>query len=226
MFARGTPSLLVCAMVEGACKIIGSINTLPTLASPFGAFVVRILVLLFPFYFAWYQVLPLLRLLWPDTLATVKGGGGKIIVVARTVATSGEFDGGLKGIVLNPYTYTYGMPLFFALAVASTASGWKHFFRMSVGFAVLLVGLYLSVVASLMYMFQFDGEFARLKLLETPTANDALVEFIHASGFRVLPRALPVLLWAVLYREWAVEMIRSLRRRELDNTDEAVPGSG
>jgi hypothetical protein len=37
---------------------------------------------------------------------------------------------------------------------------------------------------------------------------------------------LPVLLWAVLYREWAVEMIRSLRRRELDNTDEAVPGSG
>lgn len=184
-------------------------------------FIGQALILLAPFFYAWYQTLPwflpglaallepVLKAAWPDSLVAVNATGGKIVVLVRLIADDAAIGEGMKAVVLNPYTYSYGIPLFSALALASTAGTRQHSVRILLGLLLLAVGLVFSIQASLLFMFQFDEGFQRLSLLGSPSANDSLVIYVHFLGFRVLPRALPVLLWVLLYLDWIRELAHS-----------------
>jgi hypothetical protein len=180
----------------------------------------QLLVLLPAFFFAWYETLvwlvpllaglldPLLHLCWPTTFVKIQAAGSKLVVIVRLAAEAVSAGQAHKGVVLNPFTYSYGIPLFAALAIASTASSRQHLVRLLVGLGVLAAGVCLSILASLLFMFQFDAGFERLQLLGSAPANDTLVRYLHFLGFQILPRVLPIALWILLYRDWLGQLIR------------------
>lgn len=181
----------------------------------------RLLLLLPLLFFAWYQLLPsivpmladlldpLLRLLWPTSFVKVQAAGAKVAVIARLAAEAAAPGQPYKGVLLNPFTYSYGMPLFAALALATEATWRQQIARLLLGLGLLTVGLCVSIVASLLFMYQFDTGFERLELLSSREANDALVRYVHFLGFLILPRALPLALWILLYRDSLARLIRT-----------------
>lgn len=197
----------------------------------------QLLVLLPSFFFAWYETMPwtvpalakllhpLLGFVWSETFVDIKAAGTKLVILARLAADTSPSGEVIKGIVLNPIDYSYGIPLFAALAVASSGTWKQHLRRLLAGLVLLLGGICFSVVASLFFMFQFDAGFERLQVLGSPSANDTLVRYIHFLGFLMTPRVLPLALWILLYRDSLSELWRP-PRQDADpgaNTREAKP---
>ena len=181
-------------------------------ARPYLSLLGQLLVLLPSFFFAWYQTMawtvpalaallkPLLGISWPDTFVEIEAAGKKLVVIARLAAETSSPGRTLKAVVLNPIDYSYGIPLFAGLAIATSATWKQHLSRLLPGLTILTIGICFSVLASLLFMFQFDSGFERLQLLGSPSANDTLVRYIHFLGFQMTPRVLPIALWILLYR--------------------------
>ncbi len=179
----------------------------------------QVLVLLPAFFFAWYQTLvwlvplladlldPVLRLVWPTSFVKVQASGASLLVLTRAVGEAAATGQPNQGVALNPFTYSYSIPLFAALAIASDATWRQHRTRLALGLVVLIAGVCLSILASLLFSFQFEKGFQRLELFGSPAATDTLVRYLHFLGFQLLPRVLPILLWLLLYREWLGELI-------------------
>lgn len=197
----------------------------------------QLLLLLPAFFFAWYSSLywlvplladllePVLRLLWSDRLQDVHASGTHIVVIVRLSAQGTAAVGAAaKGITLNPFTYSYGIPLYAALAIASDATWQQHLTRLLGGLAILILGIGVSIIASLLFMFQFGAGFDRLELFVTPADNDTLVRYVHFLGFNILPRVLPLVLWVLFYREWVALLIRSTVKKWAPAEGPNTPG--
>lgn len=185
----------------------------------------QLLLLLPAFFFAWYSSLywilplladllePVLRLLWPDSLVDVLAAGNNLNVIVRLTEQGAAAAGAAaKGISLNPFSYSYGIPLYAALAIASEASWQEHLARVLGGLVILTLGIGVSILASLLFMFQFGTGFERLTVFASPADNDTLVRYCHFLGFNVLPRVLPLALWLLFYRDWVGVLLRSTRK--------------
>ncbi|NCA69134.1 MAG: hypothetical protein EOM91_03345 [Sphingobacteriia bacterium] len=180
------------------------------------------LVMLPAFLFLWYQagpwlvpalvalLEPMLTWLWPDTVIGVEPAGRKLIVITELVSTASIPP--RKGVLVNPFTYSYSLPLFAALALASTASFLRHLLRLAIGMGVLTLGVCFSILVSLLYLFQLDDGYAGLQFSSRAELNEAIVRYAHFLGFNLTPRVLPLLMWILLYREWLAELMREFRR--------------
>lgn len=158
---------------------------------------------------------PVLIALWPETVLSVETAGRKLLVVTRlaaSVAADPHIVAQRKGVLVNPFTYSYGLPLFAALALASTASWRQHLLRLSIGFGILTLGLCCSILVSLLYLFQHDGDYRGFHAFGGDAWNDMLVAYAHFLGFNLVPRLLPLLLWILLYRDWLWDVMREIRR--------------
>lgn len=190
-----------------------------------GPFAIQLLFLLPSLFFVWYQagpwvapllaklLEPLLHGIWPNAIQAVKPMGAKLVVIAQLQhpITHGDFAGHFiysdKGILISPYTYAFGAPLYAALAIASTASFKQHVLRFSLGMILLLAGVGITVVTSLLYIFQLDSGYPQLHWFASRELNDTLVRYCHYIGFQLVPRVLPLMLWALLYRETLRELL-------------------
>jgi hypothetical protein len=186
----------------------------------------RLALLLPILMLAWYQLgprlipglawllEPLLQALWPDTVLAVEAAGRKIILITQVVEPTGfglAYTTARKGVLFNPFTYSYGLPLFAALALASSAAWWRHLIRVTLGLSVLTLGLCFSVAVSVLFLFQFDGIHPGFHALGTKDLNDGFVQYAHFLGFNLVPRVLPLVMWIVLYRDWLSELIQASR---------------
>lgn len=195
----------------------------PALLAAFAQFLILLPAFLFLWYFAGDALFPalakllepVLRTLWPDTVLSVQPSGRKILILTQLLPPD-HVDPVMRpprrAVMVNPFTYSYGLPLFAALALASSA-GWRsHLLRLAIGLPVLILGLIFSVIVSLLYLFQISDGYAGLRVVESAELNEAVVFYAHFLGFNLTPRLLPLLLWVLLYRDWLGELARDFRR--------------
>lgn len=192
------------------------------------SFVVQLIILLPSLYFAWYASAPLLSYvlafllkpllvsLWPDVVLNVASAESKILIFVKMLPLEESrhlappVSGGEKGVIVNPLSYSYGLPLFLALALASMASFRQHLARMVVGAAVIAAGICFTVAVSLVFALDANPKLQGIRLATDPETNDLLIRYLHFLGFNVVPRMLPLLAWGVLYRETGRAIVQPL----------------
>lgn len=196
--------------------------------SPLRSFIVQLLILLPSLYFAWYAGAPVLAYLltfllkpvllglWPDVVLNVSAAASKVVILVRMAPAEAAAPlasaaaGGEKGVIVNPLSYSYGLPLFFALALASSASWSQHLLRIVVGVAVIAAGICFTVAVSLVFALDANPKLVPIRLASDPETNELLIRYLHFLGFNVVPRVLPLLAWAVLYRETGRAIVQPL----------------
>ncbi len=198
--------------------------------NPLRSFLLQALILLPSFYFAWYATAaltaaplaallePVLQFIWPDTVQGAFALREKVVLSLQVVlaqppeAVGAEVVTRGKGIMINPLSYSYGIPLFLALAIASDASLGAHLLRVVIGLTILVAGICATVATTLVFALHADPSAEGIRLAADDAFNETLVRYLHFVGFLLLPRALPVVAWALLYRDTVAAIIEQMRR--------------
>lgn len=203
----------------------------------------QLVILLPAFYFAWYATGPytatalaeilgiLFRFFLVDKVYAIHTSGTDIVIYMQNLprVTIGEstaaFSFADKGIVVNPFTYSYGVPLFLALAIASPATLRQYVFRVGSGLTILYAGICFSIISSIIFIMHENPDIQWPNFSADADLNDALVDYIHFVGFLLIPRILPLVIWGILYRESIREIIHSLRSSHASKGASGTPPS-
>lgn len=190
---------------------------------PLRSLLIGLLVLLPSFYFAWYFsgpffAWPIARLTdsvltwwWPEMIAGVGQAGSKVQILTRVGLPEIQAAAG-RGFAFDVMTYSYGIPLFAALAIASDATAPQHLFRLTLGFLVLIAGVFSSLFVSILYVFTFHPDYQGVAALAQLQRHEDQINYLYFLGFMIVPRLLPVLIWVILYRDMLERILKSIRR--------------
>ncbi len=178
------------------------------------------LVLLPSFLFAWHMNAPMFAYLtawvlndvmphwFPNEVLKLQASGDVVLVFCRVPAENALPMLETRSFALKLQFYSFSLPLFAALAVASEATGWQHTRRLLGGMAAILFYIVASGGIRILHILYFGLFFPRLEVLPTTELTTQLLHFSHYLTYTVLPMALPVILWAVLYRDNFKAIIR------------------
>ncbi len=200
-----------------------------TVRHPLARFVVTVLAWLPVCFAIWYFTSPLLTLpIHWLALAVAKLGFSDIIVdidksgslfsfvTNLRPASATSFSGGKSAVVVDSpaLVYTYGLPLFAALALAAT--GLKNGARLT---KVLVIG-YLALLP-----FQTWGIFAdvlkQLAITMGPAISSQtgfsafqreVIAFAYQFGTLILPTVIPAIAWVLTHRPFLEQMSTDLAR--------------
>jgi hypothetical protein len=127
--------------------------------------------------------------------------------IAPKNSTSSEAIKHGQSVAFNLMIYSFSIPLFSALAVASEGSTTQHLWRLFSGNALLLLFVYICAWVRFLYIAQFGAHFQHAHVLpDSPLITHSL-KYAHYLTSTILPTALPVLLWTMLYRDTFLELI-------------------
>ena len=172
--------------------------------------VARLLLWLVPAYAAWvllWQPIAAIQAqasviavnAWfPGLVSGWERSGESIDFVTRLRALAGGRAGDLL-FTVNPRVYSYGLPFFAALCLATDPKRWKG---LAVGLAVLLaVAVWGTTFAFLQQVFIAQGAIAARDFLPTPLERN-LIALGYQLGTILLPVAVPAVAWGVVHRQF------------------------
>ncbi len=209
--------------------------------APLKLLIYQLIFLIPAFYFVWYatgaftasalaEILRhLFHYLWADYVYALKASGTDIIIYMQNLPLVAQGESAAvislskKGIVVNPFTYSYGIPLFLALAIASPATLPQYAIRISTGLVILYAGVCFSIIASIIFIMHETPGIQWPTLADSVEINDTLIDYIHFVGFLLIPRVLPLLMWVILYRVAIAEIIHSLRSNRVAEDTSGQP---
>lgn len=172
-----------------------------------------VLVLLPSFFFAWYMNSPFLAKLtaWPldallpqvlpDAVSRVGPTGRHLGMLSPIPPATPQPSarGGGQIVFVNLLIYSFSIPLFAALAIASEASAWAHVRRVSLGVVLLYLFLVASAAIRILYLLEYGARFAHVSPVTDQEFLRHLIRHGHYLTVTILPTALPILFWAMLY---------------------------
>jgi hypothetical protein len=199
------------------------------LKNPVAAFILKVLFWMPVTVACWYYLAP--SLIWPvallsdwilagffpDHIDGVESLGDHLDVVTL-LSLPAELAKGLQPgqrgdlvFTINPLIYSYGLPLFTALSIATPEPPdggedikWRNWLW---GLPLLLLaqvwGVCFDVLKSLLYTL---GPEIADKMAFSPLAMEA-VALSYQLGYLILPSVLPVAIWVVQYRIYLAEMV-------------------
>lgn len=191
-------------------------------------FVVRVLLLL-PLAFAlWYftaawHLAPvvwlselILRSWMPDAVADLRLRGDALLLVTHFGEVGGRLvadppPGENLGFLSNPLSYSYSLPVFAALALATP--GRRQWWRLLAGLAILMLVAVASMLATLLKTLAFDvgSVFVAQQQWGALARNGAAMAYQF--GSLLLPMVTPVVLWLALYRGYLAELAPGIASR-------------
>lgn len=179
-------------------------------ASPLRALLVRTLLWLPVVFAIWYLTAPwhlapiaeateyLLQSWLPDAVAELRMHGAQLLLISRFGEVGGQMvvnppPGEHLGFLTNPLSYSYSLPLFAALALATPLPGRAR--RLAIGLAVLLVVELVSMTAVQIknLVFGTGGAFVDQQGWG-PLARDATA-LGYQLGSLLLPMVMPLVVW-------------------------------
>jgi len=170
----------------------------------------RLFAWLVPAYAAWVLLWPALAAVqaqaamiaanawFPGLVSGWERSGDAIDFVTRLRAVGGGRSGDLL-FTVNPRVYSYGLPFFAALSLATDVRRWKG---LAGGLVVLLgVAVWGTAFAFLQQVFIAHGAIAARDFLPTPLERN-LIALAYQAGTILLPAATPPVAWAVVHRDF------------------------
>jgi len=197
---------------------------------PMDRFLIGALLWLIPAFTLWVVLAPLLLMpvagwthfvlthLFPHAIAGVEQQGTVVDIVTRFVMAApadGSAPPGATGQVvfaINALKYTYGWPLLLALTLAAP-TGWREqLYRAVMGGLLLLPVPVWGVACEALkvLVFQMDPAIA-VQMGTTPLTRE-LLALAYQLGYLILPAVAPILIWAVLHRDFLGELAPQTRR--------------
>ncbi|MES9828787.1 MAG: exosortase H-associated membrane protein [Candidatus Thiodiazotropha sp.] len=151
--------------------------------------------------------------LFPDVIGEVMQLGNEMDVVT-SLPLPEEMRAGLPlgytgdlVFTLNPLIYSYGLPLYTALVIASVGEEGEKWRRWLWGLPLLLLvqlwGVSLDILKTL--LFKLGAESAN-QLTFSPLQKE-IVALGYQLGYLILPPVMPVMIWAVFFRDFIVNLV-------------------
>jgi hypothetical protein len=195
-------------------------------SSPVPRFVMKVLFGLVLCLFVWFALAPavtwplavmvdlLMGWLFSDQIAAVELVGNQLDVVTRIPLPPEmltQYPGGLAGdlvFTLNPLIYSYGLPLFSALVLATPGSEGMRWQQWLTGLPLLLIGQAWGVSLDILKTLLFTlGPQVAAHLSFSPPQQEATV-LGYQLGALILPPVLPLAVWIVMNRDFLASLIR------------------
>ncbi|MEJ2404272.1 MAG: hypothetical protein P8171_08285 [Candidatus Thiodiazotropha sp.] len=195
--------------------------------SPVTRFVLNVVFWLLLCLFVWYALAPaiswplavledlLLGLLFSQQIEAVELLGSQLDVVTRIPLPAevlSQYPAGMVGdlvVSINPLIYSYGLPLFSALVLATPGGESMKWRQWLIGLPLLLCGQLWGVTMDILktLLFSFGPETAA-HFSMGPLQREALA-LGYQLGSLILPSVLPLAIWIVLNREFLQTLVRS-----------------
>ncbi|MET0067235.1 MAG: exosortase H-associated membrane protein [Candidatus Thiodiazotropha sp.] len=193
--------------------------------SPVLRFILMVLFWLSLCLFVWYALAPavtwplavlvdlLLGALFPDQIAAVELLGNQLDVVTRIPLPAevlSQYPGGMAGdlvFTVNPLIYSYGLPLFSALVLATPGRESMKWQQWLTGLPLLYLGqvwgVSMDILKSLLISLgpQTTAYFSASELLREAVALG------YQLGALILPPVLPLAIWIVLNRDFLINLV-------------------
>ena len=195
---------------------------------PLRRFVGRVLVWLPPAFALWYvtaawHLAPvvwlselILRSWMPEAVAGLRMQGSELLLVTHFGEVAGRLvvnppPGESLGFLSNPLSFSYSLPVFAALALATPSPrGW---WRLPAGLGMLLLVEVASMLATLLKILAFDvgTVFVAQQQWGSLARNGAAMAYQF--GSLLLPMVTPVVLWLFLYGAYLAELAPGIGSR-------------
>lgn len=192
------------------------------------AFIARVLIWLPPAFALWYvtaasHLAPvvwlselILRAWMPEAVAQLRLQGGELLLVTHFGEVAGRLvsnppPGENLGFLSNPLSYSYSLPVFAALALATPPP--RRWWRLPAGLGILLVVEVASMLATVLKTLAFDVGSVFVAQQHWGTAERSSVALAYQFGSLLLPMVTPVVLWLALHRAYLAELAPALGAR-------------
>ena len=185
-----------------------------------GRFVARVLAWLPPTFALWYvsaawHLAPviwlselILRSWLPEAVAGLRLQGSEVLMVTQFGEVAGHLvanppPGENLGFLSNPLSFSYSLPVFAALALATPS---PREWWLPAGLGILMLVEVASMVATLLKILAFDvgSVFVAQQQWGGPARNATAMAYQF--GSLLLPMVTPVVLWLALHRAYLVEL--------------------
>ena len=176
----------------------------------------RLFLWLVPAHAAWVALWPVLAAIqaqaaviaanawFPGLVSGWERSGEAIDFVTRLRAVAGARSGDLL-FTVNPRAYSYGLPFFAALCLATDPRRWPGLVG---GLAVLLgVAAWGTTFAFLQQVFIAQGALAARDFLPTPLERN-FIALAYQAGTILLPAGVPPVAWAIVHRQFLLSWAR------------------
>ena len=152
----------------------------------------------------------------PDAVADLRLRGDALLLVTHFGEVGGRLvanppPGENLGFLSNPLSYSYSLPVFAALALATP--GRRQWWRLLAGLAILMLVAVASMLATLLKTLAFDvgSVFVAQQQWGALARNGAAMAYQF--GSLLLPMVTPVVLWLALYRGYLAELAPGIASR-------------
>lgn len=153
----------------------------------------------------------------PEAVADLRLHEGQLLLISRFGEVGGRLVvnpplGENLGFLTNPLSYSYSLPLFAALTLATPPPGrWR---RLAIGLAVLLSIELASMLATQIktLVFETGGAFVAQQQWGTH-ARDA-VALAYQLGSLLLPMVMPLVVWMAVHGAYLAQLAPALRKPE------------
>lgn len=185
-------------------------------------FFVSVLIWLPMMYFAWYALTPLLvwvlaqigapvlELVLPDSVQGLQYRGRELLVVSSFPSVTGR--SAFAGVTHSPLQQGYGLPLYMALTLAvPSISGRQLLLRLGAGLVAVWAVQLWGLVFGVMDQLTLRGGFRLPELEILGAMADSIIHSGVALGVLIWPALIPVVLWALLNREFVENLTRRWR---------------
>ena len=157
----------------------------------------------------------LLQFWLPEAVADLRLHEGKLLLISRFGEVGGQLvanppPGENLGFLTNPLSYSYSLPLFAALALATPLPGRAR--RLAIGLGVLLLIELSSMLATQVktLVFATGGAFIAQQQWGAQ-ARDA-VALAYQLGSLLLPMVMPLVVWMAGHGAYLAQLAPALRR--------------
>ncbi|MGB5098439.1 MAG: exosortase H-associated membrane protein [Porticoccaceae bacterium] len=157
----------------------------------------------------------LLQFWLPEAVADLRLYEGKLLLISRFGEVGGQLvanppPGENLGFLTNPLSYSYSLPLFAALALATPLPGRAR--RLAIGLGVLLLIELSSMLATQVktLVFATGGAFIAQQQWGAQ-ARDA-VALAYQLGSLLLPMVMPLVVWMAGHGAYLAQLAPALRR--------------
>jgi hypothetical protein len=135
--------------------------------------------------------------LFPTIIEHVQQYGNHLTIITRLVMEAPNAYGPASGDLLfevNPLTYSYSIPLYTALLLATPDEESEKMGRWLIGMLVLFAVQVFGLSTSILKTLAFLNEDARGRLGFSPWGYD-LVALTYQFGYLILPPVTPIVIW-------------------------------
>ena len=189
--------------------------------SPLARFIVTVLAWLPVTFAVWYVVAPVLmfavkllcmRAVLPlgDLVSVVEQNGASITFVTTLRGGQATQAGGVVSVSVNGLLYSFGMPMFAALALAARQPG--RWVIVALGIVALLPFTTFGVVADFLKNVAITSGPLVASQAGFSAAQREMIAFAYQFGTLIMPTVAPAIAWVVTHRAF-LERMRGIAER-------------